>query len=794
MPYVNDNYGNSNGYKDLFKLIQEPEFAKKRAQAVEDAKSQDLYIMDPMETNLDEIGKQWDNYMSMTKPFRRRADWITLEYLGLNNQQIYEFIYNKANGYILFGNEPEEHGNVGTSYDNLYLVKEDSELTYIPPNNEVPTYEEFMNSIPDIDIKVQMAVEYQFKTGYIILKPGMYATVDDLERDYYAFQSMIHRHREMSNWMCMELFGMTNDQLYICLRKRDSAYTDNGDSIFVSEMGEVRKYYKAVIENDDITMHELENGLLRFKYMLCEGYDKIVGDRLVSDMEKYYAGLYSNVPSANWEYSDLPAFTPDEMIDMGVYPNVDPEGQTGSDDVLTSKSFNERWFEEYKVFYQTGIETDSYREANLERIHRLQTLYNMHNHNGVWHDAVLKYGWNPIAEFSAVNRTINDGFMREHYEKMVNHYDIVDISREPVSPYYESGFDSDGTLHPVFIVLSSGTSGFSELIKGITKSPFSHAMLSLDPSLHHCYSFGMDLKVKKTGSFIIEDVPKKFKNELIRVYTVFVSSKVFETIKKNVDWFIQNQKKTIYGWRNLISYLFQIPWERDNALICSQFVDRMLKLGHIDFTKKSSSLIAPADLDRMANRSKKIYQVYKDIAGKWNPDKISKKIKSIGSRDKTYKWEMEILPYYYPTGYRVVNEVKDIPIQINKSGDVLVRAIKKIDYDAEFAKSHKLLMEYDKQNNTEAMKVELAKLWSYMLEIEEKLYGGKSISASKRKDLFKVRALIIGDFKKYMEVVQRSERNFDFGTYYEKSPYSNSSYRISGSTIHGLLKLVKDVL
>ena len=137
MPYVNDNYGNSNGYKDLFKLIQEPEFAKKRAQAVEDAKSQDLYIMDPMETNPDEIGKQWDNYMSMTKPFRRRADWITLEYLGLNNQQIYEFIYNKANGYILFGNEPEEHGNVGTSYDNLYLVKEDSELTYIPQNNEV---------------------------------------------------------------------------------------------------------------------------------------------------------------------------------------------------------------------------------------------------------------------------------------------------------------------------------------------------------------------------------------------------------------------------------------------------------------------------------------------------------------------------------------------------------------------------------------------------------------------------------------------------------------------------------
>ena len=168
------------------------------------------------------------------------------------------------------------------------------------------------------------------------------------------------------------------------------------------------------------------------------------------------------------------------------------------------------------------------------------------------------------------------------------------------------------------------------------------------------------------------------------------------------------------------------------------------------------------------------------------------KIKSILSRDRTYKWE-GFLPVDSLAGV-VVQEIKDIPVQIQRNGDVLVRNLKPMDYDAEFAKSHKLLVEYDKQNNTEAMKVELAKLWSYLMDIEEKLYGTRSLSSSKRKDLFKVRAMIIGDFKKYMEVVQRSEKNFDFGTYFENSPYSKSTYRISGSTIHGLLKLVKDVL
>ena len=797
MPYELDNYNNGNGYNDLFKLIQNSDFKKKRDAAFEDAKSQDLYIMDPMEKDFEIIQKQWDNYMSMTKPFRRRADWITLEYLGLNNQQIYDFCYNRANKDIIdpyYDPSDIEVSNIGTSEDPLYNISE-SDLTYVPPNNEVPSYEDFINSIEDLDLKLKEADEYSKQTGYVILRPP-YADIDSLEHAYYAFQSMIHRHREMSNWKAMELFGMTNDQLYICLRRhvdlQDGSHIDisvdpNAKS-YVSEMGAIRKYFSKVIQEGDITNYELESSLKRFLSMQTEGYDKIIGKQLVSDMEHMMDGLTQNIPSATWDYTDLPMYTPDELIDDGVYSSGNPEAPTGGDDIVSSKLFNEKWFEEYKVFFNTGIETDSYREANIERIRRLDVLYSMGNQSkdtNLWSESVRKLGWDPNMPFTGASRSINDKIMNEHFKSMINHYDIIDISRESISPYTEA-VDPKSPIYPIYIVLSSGKGAFSDLIKGITSSDYSHAMLSLDPSLHKCYSFGLDTKVKLSGSFIIEDVPKKFKDNLIRVYTFFVSGKIYNTIKTNVDWFISNQKKTIYGWRNLITYLFRIPWERDHALICSQFVDRMLKLGNIDFTKKTSSLIAPADLDKMAHRSKKIYQIFKDKAGKWNPDRMIPKIKSIMSRDKTYKWESaDLTPKL---------EVRDLPVQINKSGDVLVRSFKPIDYDAEFSKCHKLLVEYNKQNNTEAMKVELAKLWSYMLEIEEKLYGGKSISSGKRKDLFRVRAMIIGDFKKYMEVVQRSEKDFDFGTYYENSPYSKSTYRVSGSTIHGLLKLVKDVL
>ena len=90
--------------------------------------------------------------------------------------------------------------------------------------------------------------------------------------------------------------------------------------------------------------------------------------------------------------------------------------------------------------------------------------------------------------------------------------------------------------------------------------------------------------------------------------------------------------------------------------------------------------------------------------------------------------------------------------------------------------------------------MELAHLWSFLIQIEEKIYGTKNLSSSQRSTLFKARAKIIGDFKKYINVVLKYDPHFDFGTYYENSPYSNDTYRVSGQTISGILKLVKTIM
>ena len=798
MPYNNDAYSNGNGYEDLFRLARDHEKVKA---ALRDAESQDLYIIDPGLVSLKIAQEQWDKYNSMTKPFRRKADWITLDHFGLTNQQIYDFVYNKLMGNITDKGFPHIDGNVGNSYQSLNGIYSEAYTRYTPVSQSIPDMISIINSIENFDMKADEAEEYMNQTGLIILVPGRYPNINSLEHAFYAYNAMIYRHQYMADWKAVELFGMPNRELYLSIRRYLDTMDKNGDidlyidqnsHLYLNEFSCIKKYFMKVIKEGDITNQELSDGLKRLKKSYTGSYDQFVTTAMIDDIQNAFDGINCNIPSCTMSYIDLPAYSPDELIDMGVYTLGDPDAPSGGDDVILGKPLNERWFSAYRDFYTTGVYSEEYISLNLQRIRELNIL-NITKPNG-YKEAMYKYGWNPNTPFTSENRVIVDAIMNQRIQEIQSSYDIIDISEDsdsvPSNIYLE---DTSEPVFPIFIVLSSGEQLFSRVIRGITHSVYSHAMLSLDNTLNRCYSYGLDPKVKMTGSFIIEDVPKKFKDQLIRVYAVFVSNDTFNTISQNVNWFVQNQKRTLYGWRNLISYLFRTPLEREHTLVCSQFVDKMLKLGHIDFTKKSSSLIAPGDIDKAAVRSKKIYQIYKGTGGKWNPQRIAAKIKALIDREKTYKWEFTRMPNDTP-GECIISEVKDAPVKIDKHGDVIIRSMKPTDFAAEYSKSHKLLVEYDKQNNTEAMKVELAKLWAYLLRIEELLYGTRSISPSRRKELFSIRAMIIGDFKKYMEVVQRSEKNFNFSEYFEKSPYSNSSYKIHGSTIRGLLKLMKEIL
>ena len=183
MPYKNE-YGTDLGYDEIAHILKQPWVPEALKKAAEDAKSQDLYFMDPYSIiTTKEVEEAWDRYQSMTKPFRRRADWIMLERIGLTNQQLYDYMYNQSLGHVT--QLPMTDGNVGTSEDPIYNMRENY-LQYIPPNNEVPDMENLIANIEDFELKRQEAEEYMRQTGYIILIPGVYADLDSLEHAYYT--------------------------------------------------------------------------------------------------------------------------------------------------------------------------------------------------------------------------------------------------------------------------------------------------------------------------------------------------------------------------------------------------------------------------------------------------------------------------------------------------------------------------------------------------------------------------------------------------------------------------------
>ena len=75
--------------------------------------------------------------------------------------------------------------------------------------------------------------------------------------------------------------------------------------------------------------------------------------------------------------------------------------------------------------------------------------------------------------------------------------------------------------------------------------------------------------------------------------------------------------------------------------------------------------------------------------------------------------------------------------------------------------------------------------------LQDKIYNGKG---NKNAHL-RARAKILNDFKKYLKVVLKEDKKFNFNKYYKNTPYNDDKTRIKSSTIDfGVATLKKIVL
>lgn len=437
--------------------------------------------------------------------------------------------------------------------------------------------------------------------------------------------------------------------------------------------------------------------------------------------------------------NDLPFFTSEDLESYSNY--------------YTECDENKEWIDIYKLI-NIGAFSEDFYEINKNRIETLNELYKDYpNFDDYTKQRIVNLGWNPEVAFSSKNRRIATENTRLRIKKILNESNVI-----------EEGviLESKSNKKPVYLVFTWTETLFGKGIRAVTKGSYTHACISLDKTLNKLYSYNLVNGISKFGGLSIEDLRTYNPEGSVLVYVTYVTEEQHKKLKKVINDLVNNVNKTKYSILNVFGILLNRPIETNHNMVCSQFVDKMMKTIGLDLTNgKNSALVTPVDLYKSA--SNKIYKVYEGGIKNFKPNKITKSEKNIK-----------------------VNEAK-LPIEFDSEGNLNINKI--IDIQEEYNKSHKLLLNYDKSKNYKAMKEELFKLWALNIKLEKLIYKQKKANKSH----YDLRARILNDFNKYIKIVSENEENFNFSKEFDKSIYNNNSYSISKHTLKHGIQYIKSI-
>lgn len=798
--------------------------------------------------NLYDLDTQWIKFNEMIKKNRRESDWKSLELFGMTNQQHYEYLRHKL-----------LDKNIKDKIDNYINppVQEDDEPIISESYIDLDPADSYYN--PDIirygTDAVEKARKWAEESNRTIIIPTR--TIDELESLWDGYNMMIKKHRRESDWMSLDLFGVTNLKHYEFLKSqflRDDIQKSKDYEFAIESMTthDISRYFKSVALNESVS--DLSKSLLEAATCNNSMTDDMIIGNVITDIVDDYGDTISSSPTVDIPYGDMPFFDPNEMIDMGVFGQSDPEnffGAVADNSMINDTVSVKEWFDMYQAM-SDGFYTE-FAQYTSDWIHKLRELtYGLkaieksgdEKSINARKQSILELGWNPAIEFSNQARLLAREMAQDRMSKLNHMTKIIDLTGFRTDDYQNMSFNEDNTtvpqLFPVFVIVTEGKSIISPIIKKVTKSKYSHASISFDPLLREMYSYGINGSINgMKGGFVIENISEMDVGVSVGVYVFFVSKNIYDRLQNEIQKFKDNIQNCFYSYKNLFTYIFNIPYNTDWNMVCSQFVDRILKSVDIDITHKDPSLVAPSTIRKSLNDSNRIYNVYKGLASKYDGVKVSKLIESLRKRIKPLKENrsyyndqpryindiinnienipvlLELQSFSYVVknkniksilenilfdsiNIQAYGEAKTFPIQFDKEGNLLIHKKGKLDYASEYAKSHKLLKEYKKSNNIEGMKYEVSKLWMMLCMIEEALNSKKfrdlpSFAIASSAEV-KNKANINNDFQYYIKEIMKADPTFNFTEYYNKSPFSSASTKVNASTIRFVGKLIKNFI
>ena len=667
----------------------------------------------------------------------------------------------------------------------------------------VPVEEALKINIPDLtddesleseslEVKREMSRDLNTNNDVCVLTPGDYKTIEELDNAYMKYINLNARAKRLSNSYSRDIWGYDVYNIYAIIRSQLEDAEDQ-EKISIFSKGPILYHVENLIANDDI----LGMKLLELDALHGMGLsDTIEYENALEKIEE--SKSEHNLPIRDF----VPYFTIDEMTDMGIESTIESYGS--DEDVLTV----------YPRLVKSLMEDYRKEENYLNPIteHRLR-------------NTILSLGWNPEVP-------VTEESIKFAQEKQINWYrthreaQIIDITHlTDVSTLTESTaamrreYEQLG-LYPIYVVLSFSNTTFGKLIRAVKKCTYSHAGMCTDSNLQTIYTFKYDKKNAYNG-FNVENLNDYLQNSseaIITVLTIFVDKATRDKIDMVLKDFITKRVKTKYNFGNLINILFDKAKSNDPEnlkLVCSQFVDTVLKIANIDITGKSSNLVTPQDF-YYTSENPKVFKVYEGLAREYNERKVEglfyTLFRKYNQSDIRYtdaiEFSVESVAKLLECNIidndkanNIVKEMRDLltpiaviqerkfPIEVDSNGDVIVNLTKSL--EQEYQEAHKLLLLYDDANpkNIEGMKHELARLFFVNSVIEQKT-AKMNKNDERYTKLINLRSRVLNDFKKYFKVVLEAEPDFDFNAYFKKSEYNNAVIVIDHNVIRVTAKAI----
>lgn len=138
------------------------------------------------------------------------------------------------------------------------------------------------------------------------------------------------------------------------------------------------------------------------------------------------------------------------------------------------------------------------------------------------------------------------------------------------------------------------------MIKFVTRAPYNHASIALDPDLNEVYSFGRkSLRCFWRAGFVREHPDSGIyavqKRTTCVVYELKVDEERYTRIVEEIGRFERHADRYKYNLLGFVNFALRRPIPRRSAYFCSEFVAHVLERAGLNLSGKPPGLTAPHD-------------------------------------------------------------------------------------------------------------------------------------------------------------------------------------------------------